>query len=87
MSGFAYAVNALGEVICPGCGCHMTPPSHSRFPLVYCSGRCKKRVQDAGGRYTRDELKEAIDAVIRGDFEPSRLRATPDLSNPPKGER
>lgn len=60
---YPYAVNSLGEVICPGCGVHMTTPSHALRPLIYCSLRCKERVRQRGGRLTREALRRIIEAM------------------------
>jgi hypothetical protein len=63
LSKYAYALNALGEVICPGCGLHMPIRVGGTQPLIYCSDRCKQRVFLQGGRLTRSAVREIIAAM------------------------
>jgi hypothetical protein len=48
------ARNALGELICPGCGDHFMGVS------AYCSLKCKERIRVQGGRLDRAEIAERI---------------------------
>jgi len=48
------AINSLGESICPGCGAHLS------LPLIWCSNRCRMRVETRGGRLTAEDIDTAI---------------------------
>jgi hypothetical protein len=55
---FPPTVNSLGETICPGCGVHMKGTRRA-----ICSSTCRSRVRQRGGRYTWQDVAEAIETL------------------------